>query len=102
MAEKNNINPTLVTVSLACLTAVLAYLGHDSRLTSQRPKGENTETVSLIGDQTQPARLWQDPFSVIKAGISNQADALELSRQLTYWQAQGRQVSILGIFVPGS
>src|SRR6266576_1620107 len=101
MSQDRSISPTILTLSLAGLTGLLAYVGRDSSPKSERPSHEGMAPSSLVGNQTRPARLWQDPFSVSQEGSTNALTASDLRNQIAHWRADNYDLSVLGIFVEG-
>ena len=108
MAERREINPVYFTLILSALTGSLAYLAYTPPLSSVRPKDEGAATTFAWGDQTELARLWEDPLAIEKPGGSNVLAAKDLEEQINRKvgipkdAATRTNSSILGVFVEGS
>lgn len=102
MANENRFNPALITLTLACLTAALAYLETRTPVATLRPAHPRIPASAQIGDQTVPARLWEDPIAAVLAATNKGRPIAELREQVRQREGVGANVSVLGVFVEGT
>jgi len=93
MSERREIDPAYYTLLLTGLTAFLAYTGLEPTITSQRPRDVKSESGPGWGDQTVPARLWEDPVSAQYAPNIIHATCGDLTNQIRRWKQTGAEVS---------
>src|SRR5436190_8540641 len=83
MSDSRETNPVYYTLILTALTAVLAYFINEPPLESSRPKVDQPPTKHVAwGNQQVLARLWEDPLTTEKTGVSNAISASALGEQI--------------------
>jgi hypothetical protein len=101
MEGNRNVNPALYTIALSGLTAVVAYLLIETDLKSLRPKGSDTYTQTVPGEQNRLARLWEDPISIEAAKTPSPCALEALQAQINDLVSKGHSVMIMPVMIEG-